>query len=206
MENNYEELLRRLETIKHVESVEELAELFPPELAPVLRDSEFRLEELERVEKVLLAMTLEERLNPKLLRGDAGRPRRERIAQATRTDVLVVESLMRQFDELLRMLATMSPDEITQELIDQSGGPREDWQQGQEDWRKAHKPANWRAEDEDEDEEPRVLITPPPPSLDEQLDAVLRKIHAQGMDALSEREREVLSKASERARVRRQKG
>ena len=79
---NFDDFLRRLEAIKHMGSIEDLVEHVSDELAEFVRDVDFSFEDLEPIERILRAMTSEERFNPDLLTAKSGLSRRERIAAA----------------------------------------------------------------------------------------------------------------------------
>ena len=194
---NLETFLRRLEAIKQAGSIDELVEQVP-DLAAFMRGVEFRLADLDPIERILRAMTLEERLNPELLKGDdGGLARRQRIAASSGASLDGVDSLISHFEMLREMLETRSPDQVARELIDESEGPRESWQSAAPDaWKAGLTPVAWTEEDdvpEVDEEEPEV-------DLDAQVDEILRKINRSGMDSLNAEERELLEQASQRYR------
>lgn len=191
---NFEDFLRRLESIKGIGSLDELARQVPG-LREVLRDVDFRLEELDPIERILRAMTLEERLHPDLLEGEGGSERRQRIADDSESPLESVESLISQFNRLRAMLRERSPEEVLREAIEEHQR-----QAGAEPWQQT---PDWRGEP-GEPEEP-APTTPAELPWTERVDMLLRKIAAAGMASLSEQERAFLDEASQRYRNRRQR-
>ncbi|HBP17730.1 MAG TPA: hypothetical protein DEA08_08050 [Planctomycetes bacterium] len=193
---NFDDFLRRLEAIKGMGSLEDLLDQVPG-LGAVLREVDFKLDDLEPIENILRAMTLDERLDPRLLEGESGLERRQRIAERAGTTVEAVESLIWQFNSLMKMLENMSPDEVTQELIQDSTPERETWQVSPDAWKASFEEdeSDWLEHEEDSEGES-------PAALEERLDEILRKIGREGMDALSDAEREFLDASSKRLRDR----
>ncbi len=195
---NFEDFLRRLEALKGLESRGGRGPPGPGQGA-ILEDVEFRVEDLEPIERILRAMTQEERLHPDLLEGELGRQRRQRIAADSETSIDAVESLIWQFRNLCEMLQAMSPEEVTQELLDSAQPQLEPWQTSPDAWKHGEslelvleddaESATRRAE---EDEMARIR---------ERVDLLLAKISAGGgLFALTPAERTFLEDASARFR------
>jgi hypothetical protein len=211
---NFEEILRRLEMIKGMGSLEDLLEQVP-DLGALLRDMEFSFDDLKPIESILRAMSEEERLNPSLLEGDAGRPRRTRIADSAETTMEAVDGLIWQFNNLLEMLEKMTPDEVTQELISESKPHQDGWQVSPDAWKTGthgedEGPFELAAHDfeSDEDgEDEQANADQEVASLQEQLeirlDDILRKIGREGMSALTPDERAFLEASSQRLQQKR---
>tara|TARA_R110002072_G_scaffold173423_1_gene328063 strand:- start:1495 stop:2220 length:726 start_codon:yes stop_codon:yes gene_type:complete len=146
----YDDFLRRLEAIRNFGTFEELADRIPG-MDALLRDMDVDIQgQLEPIEKILRAMTAEERLDPSLIEGVDGFERREAIAERAGTTLGAVESLVSQFQRLREMLAERSLDEVTRELMDEAAPQREPWQESAEAW-KAPSDAELGEDDEDED-------------------------------------------------------
>lgn len=60
--------------------------------------------ELDRLEAMILSMTVEERTNPEVIRGS----RRRRIAAGSGTNVQAVKQLIKQFDQMKKMMRAMA--------------------------------------------------------------------------------------------------
>jgi hypothetical protein len=195
---NFEDFLRRLEAIKGVDSLEELVRRVPG-LAHLLADVDFRLEELDPIERILRAMTREERLNPQLFDGPEGQERRQRVADDSGSTVESVNGLIEQFSRLRSMLRDKSPEEVLRDTIQKQQPQLEEWQTPADAW-------TGDGEDFDDDEDEDEDVEPAPVPFGEQVDLLLRKIAALGMDSLTDVEREFLDEASQRYRNRRERG
>jgi hypothetical protein len=196
---NFEDFLRRLEAIKGIGSLDELVARVPG-LGKMLREVDFRLEELDPIERILRAMTPQERVQPELLEGDAGLRRRERIAASSGSSLEAVDSLIAQFQELRTKLAEQSPEEVLQDAIEQQTGEElADWQTPAEAWKGDEHVAKI-VDIIDEEDEPQA-----PAQVDwtAQVDQLLRKIAESGMLSLTAEERAFLDEASQRYRNRR---
>lgn len=210
---NFEDFLRRLEAIKEIGSLEELVEQVPG-LAAILEQVDFRLEELEPIEGILRAMTLDERLHPQLLEGEAGRARRERIATTARTTIGAVDDLLDQFHELRALLEkAANPEEVTDEVLKQIQPELEDWQTSPDAWKgepQGEPQAGWQVgegvalpvtdESEVEELEP---VDAEEAEFQGRLDGILRRLSSVGMEGLTPEERAFLQQASARLRARR---
>jgi signal recognition particle subunit SRP54 len=75
--------------------------------------------EVDRIEAIILSMTPEERRRPELIKGS----RRLRIAKGSGTNVQAVNQLVKQFDQMRKMMRSMAsgkmPDQ--QQLAQMSG-------------------------------------------------------------------------------------
>ena len=200
---NFEDFLRRLEAIKGVESFEELVEQVPG-LAQILEDVDFRLEELDPIERILRSMTQEERLKPEMLEGDEGPERRERIAADSGSTVEAVDSLIDQFQRLRAMLLDKSPEEVLRDTIQKHHPKMEDWQISPDAW-KGGESAEYEVEITSE-EKVVEKRSPRPLDFSEHVDLLLRKIAALGLVSLTDVEREFLDRASARYRNRHERG
>lgn len=204
----YDDFLRRLEAIRSFGTFEELASRIPG-MDALLKDMDVDIRgQLEPIERILRAMTAEERLQPELIEGVDGHERRQGIADRAGTTLGAVESLVSQFQRLREMLAERSLDEVTRELMDEAAPQREPWQESAEAWK--------APEDEDDDEDEFAELTElledaELDSLEEgdedegadtatltgpRLDELLRKISASGYDSLTPSERDDLERAS----------
>jgi signal recognition particle subunit SRP54 len=84
-----------------------------------LKDAEVGESELDRIEAIILSMTPAERANPSLINGS----RRKRIATGSGTKVQHVNQLVRQFDQMRKMMRqVMSGKMPDQQQLAQMGG------------------------------------------------------------------------------------
>ncbi|HEX5929959.1 MAG TPA: signal recognition particle protein [Solirubrobacterales bacterium] len=85
-----------------------------------LKDADIDEGELDRVEAIILSMTPAERANPDLINGS----RRKRIANGSGTKVQQVKQLIKQFDQMRKMMRSMVGGKMPdmQQLAQMSGG------------------------------------------------------------------------------------
>jgi signal recognition particle subunit SRP54 len=69
-----------------------------------LRQADMDERELDRIEAIILSMTPAERANPALIDGS----RRKRIAKGSGTTVQAVKQLVKQFDQMKKMMAALA--------------------------------------------------------------------------------------------------
>ncbi|MEZ6187094.1 MAG: hypothetical protein R3F62_19050 [Planctomycetota bacterium] len=188
---NFEDFLRRLEDIRSRGLPEDLLARVPG-LQDLLDANQFDLQELEPIERILRAMTLQERLNPTLLDGEDGYSRRERIAERSGTTVGDVNALILQFQMLCHMLETMSPEQVTQQILEDVE-PQEAWQDSPDAWKQG---VDFGPDPEQVEREERR-------AFESRLDAILAKLHRVGRANLAPEELAHLEEASRRFRARR---
>lgn len=194
---NFEVFLRRLEAIRGPGFLEHLADS-SPDLAAILEHVDFDPTELESVERILRAMTPEERLHPELFEGEDGPDRRARVAAAAGTHVTEVDGLILQFQTLRELLSNRSPQDAIQELLDEAGPRREAWQEAPDAWKSDVFELEPLLDEPEEDELPDPEV-----ELSLAVDDLLRKISSQGLDALTPGERAFLEQASSHYRAKR---
>lgn len=100
---NLEDFLDQLRQIRKMGSISSLIGMIPG-MGKALKDMPVDESATKRVEAIILSMTLAERRNPDLLNGS----RRMRIAKGSGTSVADVNRLMKQFQDMKRMMKTVS--------------------------------------------------------------------------------------------------
>lgn len=100
---NFEDFLEHLRTIKKMGSIKELLG-FIPGMDKAMKNVSVDEKAFSRIEAMILSMTKAERNNPKILNGS----RRKRIANGSGTTVQDVNRLLKQFDEMSKMMKTLS--------------------------------------------------------------------------------------------------
>jgi signal recognition particle subunit SRP54 len=115
-----EDFLQQLKQVRKMGPISGLLGMLPGMGAmKQLRNAEVDESELDRVEAIILSMTPEERANPGLIKGS----RRKRIANGSGTKVQHVNQLVKQFDQMRKMMRQMAsgkmPDQ--QQLAQMSG-------------------------------------------------------------------------------------
>jgi signal recognition particle subunit SRP54 len=98
-----EDFLEQLRQVKKMGSLDHLAGMIPG-LSRLPKGAELDERSLVRVEAIIQSMTREERLRPSIVNGS----RRRRIAGGSGTSVQEVNRLLKQFDEMQRMMKKFS--------------------------------------------------------------------------------------------------
>ncbi len=102
-EFDLEDFLDQLQQIKKMGSLESLLKMIPG-VGSQIRNAQIDEKNLVRVEAIINSMTREERRNPRILNGS----RRKRIAMGSGTRVQDVNQLMRQFEQMRKMMKQMN--------------------------------------------------------------------------------------------------
>lgn len=98
-----EDFLQQLRQIKKMGSLRDLLGMLPG-MDKALRNVQIDDRAFSRVEAIILSMTKEERHNPKIINGS----RRRRIAVGSGTQVQDINRLLKQFEEMQRMMKQMT--------------------------------------------------------------------------------------------------
>ncbi|MCX7735101.1 MAG: signal recognition particle protein [Candidatus Kapabacteria bacterium] len=99
----FEDFLDQLRTIKKMGSIRDLLGLIPG-MDKALRGVNIDDKSFSKVEAIILSMTKQERENPKILNGS----RRRRIALGSGTTVQDVNRLIKQFEDMTKMMKNIS--------------------------------------------------------------------------------------------------
>lgn len=99
----FEDFLDQMKMIKKMGSLRDLLGMIPG-MDKQLRNVQIDDKAMARVEAIILSMTREERLNPRLLNGS----RRKRIASGSGTSTQDVNRLIKQFEDMQKMMRTMT--------------------------------------------------------------------------------------------------
>ncbi|MBQ9736454.1 MAG: signal recognition particle protein [Clostridia bacterium] len=99
-----EDFLEQLHALRKMGNIEQLLSMVPGVKPGALKDINMDEKQMDRVEAIVLSMTPRERLNPDVINGS----RRKRIAQGSGTTVEDVNKLLRQFDQMKKMMKQMS--------------------------------------------------------------------------------------------------
>ncbi|HEX3316672.1 MAG TPA: signal recognition particle protein [Solirubrobacteraceae bacterium] len=102
-EFSFEDFLDQLRTIRRMGPIGNLIGMLPGAPAQ-MRGMKVDERELDRVEAIVLSMTAEERRRPDLIKGS----RRLRIAKGSGTTVQAVNQLVKQFEQMRKMMKSMS--------------------------------------------------------------------------------------------------
>jgi signal recognition particle subunit SRP54 len=116
-----EDFLQQLKQVRRMGPISGLLGMLPGMGAmKQLKNADVDEGQLDRVEAIILSMTPEERANPALIKGS----RRRRIANGSGTKVQHVNQLVKQFDQMRKMMRHMASGKMPdpQQLAQMSGG------------------------------------------------------------------------------------
>lgn len=113
---SFEDFLDQLRMIKKMGSLRDLLGMIPG-MDKAMRGVEIDERAFGRVEAIILSMTREERQNPKLLNGS----RRRRIATGSGTSIQDVNRLIKQFEDMQKMMKNMTRGRMAQMMGQQAG-------------------------------------------------------------------------------------
>ncbi len=115
-----EDFLQQLKQVRKMGPLSSLLGMMPGMGAmKQLKNADVDESELDRVEAIILSMTPEERANPGLIKGS----RRKRIANGSGTKVQQVNQLVKQFDQMRKMMRHMASGKMPdpQQLAQMTG-------------------------------------------------------------------------------------
>jgi len=102
-EFNYEDFLNQLQQIKKMGNIKDLMGMIPG-VGKAIKDVDINDESFKGVEAIIKSMTPFERQNPDSLSGN----RKKRIANGSGRDITEVNKLVKQFEEMRKMMKTMN--------------------------------------------------------------------------------------------------
>lgn len=102
-EFDFEDFLQQLRQIKKMGNIKDLIAMIPG-VGNAVKDIDVSDDSFKHIEAIILSMTPEERNNPDILNGT----RRARIAKGSGTNVQEVNSLLRQFEQMKKMMKAMT--------------------------------------------------------------------------------------------------
>jgi signal recognition particle subunit SRP54 len=99
---NFEDFLKQIDQIKKMGNTKDLLSMIPG-MGKALRNVDLDDDAFKGVESIIFSMTIEERQNPSLINGS----RKKRIAKGSGTTVQDVNRLIKQFNEMSKMMRMM---------------------------------------------------------------------------------------------------
>ena len=99
-----EDFLEQLYQLKKMGNLDQIIGMMPGVKAGSLKDAQVDESQMKRIEAIILSMTREERLRPETINGS----RRKRIADGSGTTVEEVNKLLKQFDQMKKMMKQFS--------------------------------------------------------------------------------------------------
>ncbi|UYZ60576.1 signal recognition particle protein [Hymenobacter latericus] len=100
---NFDDFLSQLEQIKKMGNLKDLVGMIPG-MGKAMKDVEIDDDAFKPIEAIIRSMTPQERANPDIMNGS----RRKRIAAGSGQGIQQVNNLMKQFDEMRKMMRTMN--------------------------------------------------------------------------------------------------
>ncbi|MBQ8689215.1 MAG: signal recognition particle protein [Clostridia bacterium] len=99
-----EDFLEQLRQLKKMGNLDQLLAMMPGMNTGALKNAQVDEKQMVKIEAIILSMTPEERLKPDLINGS----RRRRIAKGSGTTVEDINKLLRQFDQMKKMMKQLS--------------------------------------------------------------------------------------------------
>ncbi|MBT2557470.1 signal recognition particle protein [Hymenobacter sp. ISL-91] len=100
---NFDDFLSQLEQIKKMGNIKDLVGMIPG-VGKAMKDVEIDDDAFKPIEAIIKSMTPKERAQPELLNGS----RRRRLALGSGTDIQQVNALMKQFEDMRKVMRTMN--------------------------------------------------------------------------------------------------
>ena len=99
-----DDFLQQMRQLKKMGNLNQILGMLPGMKTGALKDAQIDEDQMKRTEAIILSMTQKERLQPELINGS----RRKRIANGSGTTVEDVNKLLRQFDQMKKMMKQFS--------------------------------------------------------------------------------------------------
>jgi len=99
---DFNDFLSQLQQIKKMGNVKDLMGMIPG-MGKAIKDVDLEDDAFKGVEAIIYSMTPDERENPAIMNGS----RRKRIARGAGTDIQEVNKLLKQFEDMRKMMRTM---------------------------------------------------------------------------------------------------
>jgi signal recognition particle subunit SRP54 len=100
---DYDDFLKQIHQIKKMGNLKDLASMIPG-VSKMMKNVDIDDNAFKNIEAIIYSMSPKERSNPSLLNGS----RRQRIAKGSGTTVQDVNKLVKQFDEMCKMMHTLT--------------------------------------------------------------------------------------------------
>jgi signal recognition particle subunit SRP54 len=115
----FDDFLQQIQQIKKMGNMKDLLGMIPG-IGKAVRDVDISNDSFKHIEAIIRSMTMDERTNPALISGS----RRQRIAKGSGTSVQEVNKLLKQFDEMRKMMRMMSNKDQAAKLMRNMPGMR----------------------------------------------------------------------------------
>ncbi len=115
----FDDFLSQIQQIKKMGNMKDLLGMIPG-VGKAVRDMDISNDSFKHIEAIIHSMTVEERKNPTLINGS----RRQRIANGSGTNIQEVNKLMKQFDEMRKMMKIFSNKDQAAKMMRNMPGMR----------------------------------------------------------------------------------
>ena len=116
---SFEDFLKQIQQIKKMGNMKDLIGMIPG-AGKAMKDVDISNDSFKHIEAIIHSMTPEERVNPSVLNGS----RRLRIAKGSGTTIQDVNKLIKQFDEMRKMMRIFSNKEQASKMMRNMPGMR----------------------------------------------------------------------------------
>ncbi len=99
----FDDFYKQIQQIKKMGNIKDLAAMIPG-VGKAIKDIDVDNDSFKSIEAIIQSMTPEERENPAIFNGS----RRKRVAEGSGTNIAEVNRLMKQFDDMRKMMKSMS--------------------------------------------------------------------------------------------------
>jgi len=113
---DYNDFLSQLQQIKKMGNIKDIAGMLPG-MGNAVKDADIDEKSFKHVEAIIQSMTAEERSKPELLNGS----RRKRIADGSGTSIQEVNRLIKQFEDMHKMMKLMSNKSAMANMMKMAG-------------------------------------------------------------------------------------
>ena len=114
---NFDDFLSQIQQIKKMGNMKDLVSMIPG-VGKAVKDLDVSNDSFKHIEAIIRSMTMAERENPALLNGN----RRQRIARGSGTTIQDVNKLLKQFEEMRKMMKMMSNPLMASKMMRQMPG------------------------------------------------------------------------------------
>jgi signal recognition particle subunit SRP54 len=114
---NFNDFLKQIEQVKKMGNMKDLIAMIPG-VGKAMKDIDVSDDSFKSIEAIIHSMTIEERENPTVLNGN----RKARISRGSGRDIQEVNQLIKQFDEMKKMMKMMgNKDQMRQAMRNMQG-------------------------------------------------------------------------------------
>ncbi len=113
---NFNDFLSQLQQIKKMGNIKDLVSMIPG-VGKAIKDVDVKNDAFKSIEAIITSMTPKERTNPELINGS----RKKRIAEGSGTNVTEVNKLIKQFDDMRKLMKNMTTGNMSNMMRNMQG-------------------------------------------------------------------------------------